>query len=57
VGSGPVLKSGARGSLVEVIEVVAGPEVRALCVPYRAVTHGLSRLVTVSRNCCSSALS
>ena len=34
-----------------------GQEVCALHVPYRAVTHGLSRLVTVSRNCCSKALS
>src|SRR2546423_13299858 len=33
-----------------------GPEVHALHVPYSGDTHGLSRLVTVSRNCCSTAL-
>ena len=31
--------------------------IRALRVPYRTVTRGLSRLITVSRNCCSTALS
>lgn len=35
----------------------SGPEVRALYVPYKADTHGLSRLLTVSRNRCSTALS
>jgi len=34
-----------------------GLEVHALRVPYRTATHGLSRLITVSRNCCSLALS
>jgi hypothetical protein len=34
-----------------------GQEVRAPCAPYRADTHGLSRLVTVTRNCCSRVLS
>lgn len=33
------------------------PHFRALCVPYRGDNHGLSRLFTVSRNCCSTALS
>jgi hypothetical protein len=32
-------------------------EVRALCVPYVRVTYGLSRLITVTRNRCSAALS
>lgn len=32
-------------------------EVRALHVPYRGDTQGLSRLITVSRNRCSTALS
>jgi len=31
-------------------------EVRALCVPYRRANRGLSRLITVSRNRCSTAL-
>jgi hypothetical protein len=34
-----------------------GSELRALHVPYRADTHGLSRLFTVNRNRCSKALS
>ena len=33
-----------------------GQQIRALCVPYRADTHGLSRLLAVSRNRCSTAL-
>ena len=33
-----------------------GPESRALCVPYTRVTDGLSRLITVNRNRCSTAL-
>ena len=35
----------------------AGQQVRTLCVPYRTDTHGLSRLITVSRNGCSTAVS
>ena len=35
----------------------AGKVVRALCVPSMAATQGLSRLITVNRNCCSMALS
>ena len=35
----------------------AGEAVRALCVPYVKDTHGISRLITVSRNCCSTAVS
>jgi hypothetical protein len=35
----------------------SGREVRALCVPYRGDIHGLSRLITVSRNCRSGTLS
>jgi len=31
-------------------------EIRALCVPYRRVNRGLSRLITVSRNRCSTPL-
>jgi hypothetical protein len=34
-----------------------GQEVRALHVPYRRDTHGLLRLITVSRNRCSTAMS
>jgi hypothetical protein len=36
---------------------VKDDEVRALYVPYRADNHGLSRLITVSQNRCSAALS
>jgi hypothetical protein len=35
----------------------SGQEVRALCVPYTGDTCGLSRLITVSQNRCSTALS
>ena len=35
----------------------AGEAVRALCVPYVRDTHGISRLITVGRNCCSTAVS
>jgi hypothetical protein len=35
----------------------AGKVVRALCMPYRAATQGLSRLITVNRNRCSTAVS
>ncbi len=35
----------------------AGEAVRALCVPYVRDTYGLSRLITVSRNRCSTAVS
>jgi hypothetical protein len=36
---------------------VWGQEIRALHVPYRRDTHGLLRLITVSRNRCATALS
>jgi hypothetical protein len=35
----------------------ASEAVRALCMPYVRDTHGLPRLITVSRNRCSTAVS